>query len=153
MTRPKNPPHPSLSMKHSRLPHLRAFSPHIPWHSPRFIKRGTSLRLVCSLSTILLFVRYLYFKFIFWITDENGFCQQMGIPGPGNVWGLHGGLQVVIQMNDEGQPIGVGSEKFACMLYIVLPSWEQLSTCAPYSPTIRGLCPKRKKKTCGTSFK
>jgi hypothetical protein len=36
------------------------------------------------------------------------------MPSPGDMWGLHDGLQVVIQLNNNGQAIGVGSEKLAC---------------------------------------
>ena len=35
------------------------------------------------------------------------------MPSLGDIWGLREGLKVVIQLNNNGQPVGVGSEKLS----------------------------------------
>jgi hypothetical protein len=47
------------------------------------------------------------------VTNENGFCEKVSMPSPGDIWGLREGLKVVIQLNNNGQPVGVGSEKLS----------------------------------------
>jgi hypothetical protein len=45
------------------------------------------------------------------------------MPSPGDIWGLHDGLQVVIQLNNNGQAIGVGSEKLARFGALLVKKW------------------------------
>jgi hypothetical protein len=35
------------------------------------------------------------------------------MPSLGDIWGLREGLEVVIQLNNNGQPVGLGSEKLS----------------------------------------
>jgi hypothetical protein len=47
------------------------------------------------------------------VTDKNEFREQVSMPSLGDISGLHEGLKVVFQLNNNGQPIGVGSEKLS----------------------------------------
>lgn len=75
--------------------------------------------MVCNLSTSLhscfntILCIIIFFNLnSFWSTDENGLRQNRSVTGPGDIWALRGGVRVVIKMNDVGQVIGLGSEKF-----------------------------------------
>jgi hypothetical protein len=69
------------------------------------------------------------------VTDENGFHEKVSIPSPRDILELRERLKVVSQSNNNGQPIGVGSEKLSrfgsllvkttCLYPMDIPDWRK----------------------------